>query len=74
MFLKEFPTTVEDYKYNYKTILTVYIEIIENGKWDKALFANFYKDVKWIKRNKKNTTKKTQTALRTLKEYIKRFD
>ena len=74
MFLKEFPTTVEDYKYNYKTILTVYIEIIENGKWDKALLANFYGDVKWIKRNKKNTTKETQTALRTLKAYIKRFD
>lgn len=74
MFLKEFPTTVEDYKHNYKTILTVYIEIIENGKWDKALRANFYKDVKWIKRNKKNTTKETQEALKTLKTYIKRFD
>jgi hypothetical protein len=66
------PKDMDAYRYNYKTILNVYIYLIESGEWDKALENYFYKDVHWIEPDRK-TTVETQKALETLKEYIKRF-
>ena len=66
------PKDMDAYRYNYKTILNVYIYLIESGEWDKALENYFYNDVHWIEPDRK-TTVETQKALETLKEYIKRF-
>lgn len=58
------------YRKNYKTILNFYIHLIESGKWDKAMKDNFYYELDW----KLNTTTfQTEIALKTLKEYIRRF-
>lgn len=56
---------------NYRTILELYLHLIESGKWDRALKSNFYSEVHWI--SKGRTTRETQTARRTLKAYIRRF-
>jgi hypothetical protein len=63
---------LDAFRYNYKTILNVYIYLIESGIWDEALEKYFYYDVHWIEPERK-TTVETQKSLETLKEYIKRF-
>jgi len=67
--LIDHPQNSDEYRHNYKTILNVYIYLIESKKWDKALEKHFYNDVHWIGK----TTTETQKSLQTLKEYIKRF-
>jgi hypothetical protein len=59
------------YRKNYKTILELYIYLIESGKWDNALRDNFYYNLDWDTGD--TTTEQTHIALDTLKEYIKRF-
>ena len=65
------PTTDKDLDHNYHAILSIYIDVIEKGYWDKALKKQFEGDseLTWDG----ETTLQTQIALKTLKTYIKRF-
>jgi hypothetical protein len=65
------PTNDKDLDHNYFTILSIYIDIIERGYWDKALKKHFENDseLTWDG----DTTLQTRLALGTLKSYIKRF-
>ena len=65
-----YPQTREDKLTNYKSIIEVYIWLIETGYWDKALKKKFYKDVTWIG-PKEKTTEETQESLVLLKDYLK---
>ena len=59
------PSTIDEYKYNYKMILTFYIFIIESGLWKKAMDENFY--------NENKNGNHIKKSLKTLKNYIKRY-
>lgn len=65
------PKDVEANANNYRTILELYMYLIESGKWDRALKRNFYTEVHWIDGERK--TRETQKAYRALKAYIERF-
>lgn len=67
--LIENPTTEDEFKHNYITILKVYLHLINSKIWDKALENFFYNDVEWTG----NTTKQTILAKNTLKEYIQKL-
>jgi len=81
-YVDEGNNALEAFKYNYRTILKIYIDIIEKGFWDNALWQNFYNDV--TPRDNMNvfgqsvqgawTTQETIDALKALKGYIHRFD
>lgn len=62
------PRGPQQYRYNYGTIMNMYIFLIEQGWWDIALRKHFYKDVHWTRNQK--TTKETQNALIILRKFV----
>lgn len=65
------PTTREERRLNYISILSLYRWLITSGLWDNALRDNFYRDVTWMTPTR---TKESHEALVALDNYISRLE